>query len=58
MLERAASSAAEMGLGNVELHESLSEGLPGDDGSVDVVISDGAMDLARARAASCVSTST
>ena len=45
MLERAAGSAAEMGLGNVELHESLIETLPVEDGSVDVVISNGVIDL-------------
>jgi len=45
MLERAAASAAEMGLANVELHESLIEALPVDDASVDVVISNGVIDL-------------
>jgi arsenite methyltransferase len=45
MLERAEASAREMGLGNVELHESLIEGLPLDDASVDVVISNGVIDL-------------
>jgi arsenite methyltransferase len=45
MLGRAAASAAEMGLDNVELHESLIEALPVDDGSVDVVISNGVIDL-------------
>jgi SAM-dependent methyltransferase len=45
MLERASASAAEMGLGNVELHESLIESLPVADGSVDVVISNGVIDL-------------
>jgi arsenite methyltransferase len=34
-----------MGLTNVELHESLIEALPLDDGSVDVVISNGVIDL-------------
>jgi len=45
MLERAAASAAEMGLFNVELHESLIETLPLEDASVDVVISNGVIDL-------------
>jgi arsenite methyltransferase len=45
MLERARVSAREMGLGNVELHESLIESLPLEDGSVDVVISNGVIDL-------------
>jgi SAM-dependent methyltransferase len=45
MLERAAASAAEMGLANVELHESLIEALPLEDASVDVVISNGVIDL-------------
>jgi ubiquinone/menaquinone biosynthesis C-methylase UbiE len=34
-----------MGLGNVELHEALIEALPLDDASVDVVISNGVIDL-------------
>ena len=34
-----------MGLGNVELHESLIETLPLADGSVDVVLSNGVIDL-------------
>jgi SAM-dependent methyltransferase len=45
MLERARGSAAELGLENVELHESLIESLPLDDASVDVVISNGVIDL-------------
>ena len=45
MLERAAASAHEMGLGNVELHEALIEALPVADESVDVVISNGVIDL-------------
>jgi SAM-dependent methyltransferase len=45
MLDRAGSSAHEMGLDNVELHESLIESLPVEDGSVDVVISNGVIDL-------------
>ena len=45
MLVRARASAQQMGLGNVELHESLIEALPLDDGSVDVVISNGVIDL-------------
>jgi arsenite methyltransferase len=45
MLERARQSATEMGLANVELHESLIEALRLDDASVDVVISNGVIDL-------------
>jgi SAM-dependent methyltransferase len=45
MLNRARVSAAEMGLANVELRESLIESLPLADRSVDVVISNGVIDL-------------
>ena len=45
MLERARQSATELGLDNVQLHEALIEALPLDDGSVDVVISNGVIDL-------------
>jgi len=45
MLERARASAHEMGLSNVELHESLIESLPVPDASIDVVISNGVIDL-------------
>jgi SAM-dependent methyltransferase len=45
MLERAASGARAMGLANVELHEALIESLPLEDESVDVVISNGVLDL-------------
>ena len=45
MLERARESAAAMGLTNVVLHESLIESLPLPDASVDVVISNGVIDL-------------
>ena len=45
MLERARQSAEEMGLDNVELHEGLIESLPLEDASVDVVISNGVIDL-------------
>jgi arsenite methyltransferase len=45
MLERAAAGARAMGLANVELHEALIESLPLDDASVDVVISNGVIDL-------------
>jgi arsenite methyltransferase len=45
MLERARNSAREMGLENVELHEGLIESLPLEDESVDVVISNGVIDL-------------
>ena len=45
MLKRARQSAAEMGLRNVELHEGLIESLPLEDESIDVVISNGVLDL-------------
>jgi SAM-dependent methyltransferase len=45
MLEQARASAAQVGLANVELHESLIESLPLGDASVDVVISNGVIDL-------------
>jgi arsenite methyltransferase len=45
MLERARLSAAAMSLANVVLHESLIESLPLPDASVDVVISNGVIDL-------------
>jgi arsenite methyltransferase len=45
MLDRARASAVEMDLGNVELHEALIEALPLDDAWVDVVISNGVIDL-------------
>lgn len=45
MLDRARKSAEEIGLENVELHEGLIETLPLPDHSVDVVISNGVIDL-------------
>ncbi|MEW6583162.1 MAG: methyltransferase domain-containing protein [Actinomycetota bacterium] len=45
MLDLARRSAGRMGLANVELHESLIESLPLPDASVDVVISNGVIDL-------------
>jgi arsenite methyltransferase len=45
MLERARQSASDMGLDNVELYEGLIESLPLEDESVDVVISNGVIDL-------------
>jgi SAM-dependent methyltransferase len=46
MLERAAASAREMGLADrVELHESLIECLPLQDAEIDIVISNGVIDL-------------
>jgi SAM-dependent methyltransferase len=45
MLEVARASAREMGLENVELHEALIEVLPLEDQSIDVVISNGVIDL-------------
>src|ERR671932_2524681 len=38
MLDRARQSAAEMGLENVDVHESLIESLPVEDASIDVII--------------------
>jgi arsenite methyltransferase len=45
MTDRARTSAREMGLDNVELHEGLIETLPLGDESIDVVISNGVIDL-------------
>jgi SAM-dependent methyltransferase len=45
MLEQARASAAQIGLANVKLHESLIESLPVETASVDVVISNGVIDL-------------
>jgi arsenite methyltransferase len=45
MLDHALDSAHELGLANVSLQESLIEALPVDDASVDVVISNGVIDL-------------
>lgn len=45
MLERTRASAAEIGLANVETHQSLIESLPLEDASIDVVISNGVIDL-------------
>jgi arsenite methyltransferase len=45
MLEQARASANRMGLTNVELHEALIESLPIEDASIDVVISNGVIDL-------------
>src|SRR4051794_16075178 len=45
MLERARLSAAAIGVANVVLHESLIESLPLPDASVDVVVSNGVIDL-------------
>ena len=44
MLDRAQASAGELGL-DVELHEGLIEAVPVEDASVDVVISNGVIDL-------------
>jgi arsenite methyltransferase len=45
MLAKARSAAAELGAGNVEFVEGEIERLPFEDGSVDVVISNGVIDL-------------
>jgi SAM-dependent methyltransferase len=51
MLERARASAGAMGLDNVQLHEALIETLPLPDASVDLVISNGVIDLVPDKAA-------
>ena len=45
MLEQARGSAAAMGLTNVELRQALIEAVPVEDASIDVVISNGVIDL-------------
>jgi arsenite methyltransferase len=45
MVRRATQSAAEMGLEHVEVHEGVIESIPLPDESVDVVISNGVIDL-------------
>jgi arsenite methyltransferase len=45
MLQRARDSAEALDLANLELHESLIESLPLPDASVDVVVSNGVIDL-------------
>jgi SAM-dependent methyltransferase len=45
MLDRARAGAEQIGLAHVELHASLIESLPLEDASVDVVISNGVIDL-------------
>ena len=45
MLDRCRESAAAIGLGNVELRDALIESVPLEDESVDVVISNGVIDL-------------
>ena len=45
MLERARASARDMDIDNIELHEALIEELPLEDASVDIVISNGVIDL-------------
>ncbi|GAC1521749.1 MAG: hypothetical protein NVS2B6_06370 [Thermoleophilaceae bacterium] len=51
MLERASASASAMGFQNVRLRESLIESLPVEDASVDIVISNGVIDLVPDKAA-------
>src|ERR1700716_4714188 len=53
MLDRARDSAQQMRLENVELHESLIESLPLEDSSVDIVISNGVIDLVPDKGAGC-----
>jgi arsenite methyltransferase len=45
MLARARASADEMGIASIQLHQTLIESLPLEDESVDVVISNGVIDL-------------
>src|SRR6266540_4681264 len=45
MLEKAAAGAREAGLANIEFREGLAESLPAPDGSIDVVISNGVINL-------------
>jgi arsenite methyltransferase len=45
MLERARVGATALGISNVSVHESLIESVPLDDDSIDVVISNGVIDL-------------
>ena len=45
MLDRARESAAALGLANVDVHEALIESLPLEDESVDIVLSNGVIDL-------------
>ncbi len=45
MLEKSRRNAASMGLNNAEFREGLAEDLPAEDGSVDVVISNGVINL-------------
>jgi arsenite methyltransferase len=54
MLRVAAASAREMGIsGRVELHESLIESVPLPNGEVDIVISNGVLDLVPDKGAVC-----
>jgi SAM-dependent methyltransferase len=45
MLEKARAGAHEAGLANIDFREGLAEALPAEDGSVDVVISNGVINL-------------
>lgn len=45
MLAKAAAGAAELGLGNTEFREGVAEELPVQSGTVDVVISNGVINL-------------
>ncbi|HSM46017.1 MAG TPA: methyltransferase domain-containing protein [Acidimicrobiia bacterium] len=45
MLDRAGDAAVDMGLDNLEFRQGLAEELPVDDGSVDLVISNGVLNL-------------
>jgi len=51
MREKATAGAAAKGLSNVEVREGFAEGLPVGDGSVDVVISNGVINLTPDKAA-------
>ena len=45
MLEKARATAQEAGLTNIDFHEGLAESLPAEDASIDVVISNGVINL-------------
>jgi arsenite methyltransferase len=45
MLDKAAAGTQEAGIANIEFHEGLAESLPVSDGSIDVVISNGVINL-------------
>ena len=54
MLEKARAGARETGLTNVDFREGYAEALPADDGSVDVIISNGVINLCPDKVAAMV----